>query len=35
MANPYPPVPRPGAGEPIVFLDVTLGGKSDVIYVAA
>lgn len=28
MANQLPPVPKPGEGEPIVFLDVTLGGKS-------
>ncbi|KAK5089201.1 Peptidyl-prolyl cis-trans isomerase-like 1 [Lithohypha guttulata] len=27
MANQLPPVPKPGEGEPIVFLDVTLGGE--------
>lgn len=28
MAYQYPPPPKPGEGEPIVFLDVTLGGES-------
>ncbi|KAJ9655567.1 Peptidyl-prolyl cis-trans isomerase-like 1 [Neophaeococcomyces mojaviensis] len=28
MGTPLPPVPMPGEGEPIVFLDVTLGGES-------
>lgn len=28
MSSKLPPVPRPGEGEPIVFMDITLGGES-------
>lgn len=28
MASETIPIPKPGEGEPIVFFDVTLGGKS-------
>jgi len=28
MSSQLPPVPRPGEGEPIVFMDITLGGES-------
>lgn len=27
MADPYPAPPRPGEGEPIVFMDITVGGE--------
>ena len=27
MSGQVPPVPRPGEGEPIVFMDITLGGE--------
>ena len=33
MAYQYPSVPNPGESEPIVFLDVTLGGKSSAAHI--